>query len=76
MLPGYNGPLGHPQIPLHRKGGRSGGFPANRDPDSFLIHADRTKHPGQASHGSIIVDKAKDRQRILDCGGGTVEVTH
>ncbi|HET6929850.1 MAG TPA: RHS repeat-associated core domain-containing protein, partial [Candidatus Acidoferrum sp.] len=74
LLPAVNGPLGKPQIPLRRQGGRSGGFPQNRDPDSFLIHADSTTHPGEASHGCIIAKDANDRKRIADCGGGTVEV--
>ncbi len=75
MLPGYNGPLGRPQIPLRRRGGRSGGFPPNRDPNSFLIHAESDAHKGQASRGCVVVKNPKDREHILDCGGGTVEVS-
>jgi len=68
----FDGPLGHPQIPLKRRGGKFD-FPLSRDPDSFLIHADNPLHPGQSSNGCIIIDQ-QNRKKITACAGGTLDV--
>jgi RHS repeat-associated protein len=73
IQPAVNGSTGPLSLPLRRRGGRAGGFPPKREPDSFLIHGDSIERPGEASRGCIVAPRHA-RQRINDCGGGTVNV--
>ena len=44
-----------------------------RDPNTFLIHADNHANNHTASEGCIVLDP-RSRQKLLHCGGGTLEV--
>ena len=45
-----------------------------RDPYSFYIHADSTKHPGTASEGCIIMPGKGDRMAIRELQGARIRV--
>lgn len=43
--------------------------------DNFLIHGDSKEHPGEASHGCIILPRAL-REKIWNSGCHQIEVVH
>ncbi len=69
--PGFTGPKGNPEFHLTPE---DVVIPAGRLPDSFLIHADSSNHPGLASNGCIVLPDINSRRKLKTCGGGPLHV--
>jgi len=69
--PGFAGPKGNPEFPLKPI---DVVMPPGRLPNSFLIHGENTKHPGQSSNGCIVLPDQNSRKKLADCGGGPLQV--
>jgi len=70
--PGYSSPKGTPTFRLW-PWAMNEVYDTFRDPASFLIHAESSEHPGEASEGCIVCDK-RTRDQISKYGGGTLWV--
>ena len=69
--PGFTGPKGDPEFHLEPI---DVAMPPGRDPNSFLIHGENNKHPGESSNGCIVLPDRNSRKKLADCGGGPLQV--
>jgi hypothetical protein len=73
--PPYDSPTHGPYV-LHLKPDdltRQAIIALGRDPDSFLMHGDSIEHPGTASEGCVIMDRAV-RERVWRSGDDDLTV--